>query len=113
MKSLNYYYPMEKEYEIPSAQSSMKVDDCSMTNDPYLEFIIKTAKEDNNYQEIIPYVRVGLERSKIKNALGSSLPGVGLLVAGAQPTSEGKQQFGDGQWPQDIHPFKSKEITAD
>ena len=34
-------------------------------------------------------------------------------MASAWPTSEGKQQFGDSQWSQDIHPCKSKEITAD
>ena len=53
MKSWNYYYLMEKEYEIPSAQSSMKVDDCIMTDGPSLEIIMKTAKENKNYQEII------------------------------------------------------------
>ena len=53
MKSWNYYYPMEKDNEISSAQSSIKVDDCSMMDDPSLDDIIKNAKEDNNYQEII------------------------------------------------------------
>ena len=57
MKSWNYYNLMENEYEIPSAQSSMKIDDFSLTDDPALEIIMNSAKNYRNYQEIVRCLR--------------------------------------------------------
>ena len=54
---------MEKEYNIPSAQTSMKVDDFNTIDDPSLDEMIKYAKEDENYQEIIRCVKEGLNRA--------------------------------------------------
>ena len=66
MKNWEYYYPIEKECQINSGQSVMRIDQCNMVDDPAIEVIMESAKNDKGYQEVIRCIREGLGRAELK-----------------------------------------------
>ena len=67
MQSWEHFYPhVEDKNQIKSGQTVMRVDSFNSTDDPALQIILESARNNKDYNEVIRCIRDGLEKADIK-----------------------------------------------